>query len=213
MSITSPVTDAASLLSVGLATELVVIRPKLQPTRSPKATPAAAHCGVPKAESNALSQLSRLARDGVSRLWTLDQTFALKSVGRFGRGRLERALRSSSKRDSFIFLCRTTQQTFGSSYLLSHFNETKGLIPQNFGYFFHKQRLFHSDAIPARRRGLFRFKNDFLKKIDAAAKKHELPRQALGQKSIKFFKKLCLGRKASAGAPPGARQPEFSFAP
>jgi hypothetical protein len=33
----------------------------------------------------------------------LDQTFALKSVGRFGRGRLERALRSSFKRDSFIF--------------------------------------------------------------------------------------------------------------
>src|ERR1700722_3738931 len=114
MSITSPVTDAANLLSVGLAIEHVVIRPKLQPTSSPKAIPAVAHCGVPKAESNALSQLSRLAGDRASWLWTLDQTFALKSVGRSGRGRLERALRSSSKRDSFIFLRRTTQQTFGS---------------------------------------------------------------------------------------------------
>jgi hypothetical protein len=54
-------------------------------------------------ESNALSQFSGLALDGVSRLWILDQTAALKSVGRFGRGRLERALRSSFKRDSFIF--------------------------------------------------------------------------------------------------------------
>src|SRR5580704_11203658 len=122
MSITSPVTDAASLLSVGLATELVVIRPKLQPASSPKAIPAVAHCGVPKAESNALSQLSRLPRDGVSRLWTLDQTVALKSDGRSGRGRLERALRSSSKRDSFIFLRGTTPaniREFHTSFLTS----------------------------------------------------------------------------------------------
>src|SRR5208282_5103479 len=122
MSITSPVTDAASLLSVGLAPEPVVIRPKLQPTSSPKAIPAAAHCGVPKAESNALSQLSRLARGGVSRLWTLDQTFALKSVGRSGRGRLERTLRSSSKRDSFIFpSANKPSKHSGVSHLLSYF--------------------------------------------------------------------------------------------
>src|SRR5271166_4777510 len=107
MSITSPVTDAASLVSVGLATELVVIRPKLQPTRSAKPKAATAHCGVANAESNVLSQFSDLARDDLSRLWTFDQTVALKSVGRFGRRRLERALRSSSKRDSFILLSRT----------------------------------------------------------------------------------------------------------
>src|SRR5271166_6144710 len=135
MSITSPVTDAASLLSVGLAPEPVVIRPKLQPANSPKATPTAAHWGVPNAESNALSQLSCLPADRASRFWTLDQTIALKSVGRFGRGRLARALRSSSKRDSSIFFVE-------QPYLLSLFNETKGLIPQNFGTLFYKQRLF-----------------------------------------------------------------------
>jgi len=63
---------------------------------------AAAQCGVVSAESNVLSELFRLTRDILSRLWTFDQTVALKSSGRFGRGRSERALRSSSKRDSFI---------------------------------------------------------------------------------------------------------------
>jgi hypothetical protein len=102
MSITSPVTDAASLVYTELATELVVNRAKLQPARSPKATPAAAHCGVPNAESTPWSQLSLLPPEDASRLWTLDQTFALKSDGRFGRERLASALRSSFKRDSFI---------------------------------------------------------------------------------------------------------------
>src|SRR5208282_396478 len=141
MSITSPVTDAASLISFGLATEPVVIRPKIQPARIARAKAAAAHCGLANGESNALSQFSRLAREAVSRLWTFDQTIALKSVGRSGRGRLERAFRSSSKRDSFILLRRTIEQAFRSSYLLSQFNETKGSIPQKFGYFFHKERL------------------------------------------------------------------------
>src|SRR5271166_671194 len=137
---TSPVTDAASLISFGLATEPVVIRPKIQPARIARAKAAAAHCGVANGESNALSQFSRLARDVVSRLWIFDQTIALKSVGRSARGRLERAFRSSSKRDSFILLCRTIHQSSRSSYLLSRLNERKGLIPQNFGNFFHRQR-------------------------------------------------------------------------
>jgi RNA polymerase sigma factor (sigma-70 family) len=117
-------------------TELVVIRPKVQPARSAQAKAAAAHCGVANGESNALSQFWRPARDGVFRLWILDQTVALKSVGRSGRGRRARALRSSSKRDSFILLYRTTRQTFPSSCFLSYFNERKGLIPQNSDHFF-----------------------------------------------------------------------------
>jgi hypothetical protein len=97
-------------------------------------------------ESNALSQFWRPARDGVSRLWIFDQTVALKSVGRSGRGRLARALRSSSKRDSFILLYRTTRQTFPSSYLLSYFNERKGLIPQNSDHFFKKTAFSHPNG-------------------------------------------------------------------
>ena len=141
MSITSPLTDAASLISLGLATEPVVIRPKIQPARIARAKAAAAHCGVANGESNALSQFSCLARDSVSRLLIFDQTIDLKSVGRSGSGRLERAFRSSSKRDSFILLCRTLRQAWRSAHLLSGSNERKGLIPQNFGYFFHKQPL------------------------------------------------------------------------
>ena len=45
--------------------------------------------------------------------------------------------------NSFILPRRTPSQAFWSSYLLYRFNEGKGLIPQNFGYF-----LFRNGALP-----------------------------------------------------------------
>jgi hypothetical protein len=58
-------------------------------------------------ESNVLSQFSRRARDAASRLWTFDQTLSLKPAGKSRLGRSERALKSSSKRDSSILRSRT----------------------------------------------------------------------------------------------------------
>src|SRR5271165_6174674 len=140
MSITSPVTDAASLVSAVLGTELVVIRPKAQPARSAKVKATAAHCGVANGESNALSQFCRFARTGVSRLWIFDQTVALKSVGRSACARLASALRSSSKRDSFILLSNypTNVPEFIPPFL---FQREKRLNPSKFRLlFFHRQR-------------------------------------------------------------------------
>src|SRR5215471_12301584 len=107
MSITSPVTDAASLVPTGLVAGPAIIRPRLQPIKSAITQPAAAHCGVANVESNALNQFCPLARDLFSRLWILDQTAELKSGGSCGRGRLASAARSSSKRFSFILLDST----------------------------------------------------------------------------------------------------------
>src|SRR5271166_3007133 len=139
MSITSPVTDAASLVSAVLGTELVVIRPKAQPARSAKVK-ATAHCGVANGESNASSQFCRFARAGVSRLWIFDQTAALKPVGRSACARLASALRSSSKRDSFIFLSNYPANV--PEFIPPHlFQREKRLNPSKFRLlFFHGQR-------------------------------------------------------------------------